>query len=185
MIREHPEFTCIRPLGTEHTTQRFFEEVYEELRRAAARLMGQERVEHTLSATALVNESYLRIIAGKRDTWDSRSHFLSAAAEAMRRILIDAARARNTQKRARRRQQVNLDQLLDSTLTDGRFLWILELDDQIDRLAKEDSLAAEFVKLRVFAGCNVVDAGAMLGLSKWHAYQMWEFVQRWFATDDL
>lgn len=185
MIRQPPEFARIRPVGSEHTTHQFFVEVYEELRRAASRLMCRERVEHTLSATALVNESYLRIMAGKRDSWDSRAHFLSAAAESMRRILIDAARARHTQKRGRRRQQVNLEQLLDSTLTDGRFLWILELDDQIERLAAEDSLAAEFVKLRVFAGCNVVDAGAMLGLSKWHAYQMWEFVQSWFATDDL
>ncbi len=185
MILQQPEFTGIRSQDSEHTTHQFFEEVYEELRRAAARLMCRERVEHTLSATALVNESYLRIIAGKRDSWDTRAHFLSAVAESMRRILIDAARARNTQKRARRRQQVNLEQLLDSTLNEGTFLWILELDDQIERLAEEDLLAAEFVKLRVFAGCNVVDAGAMLGLSKWHAYQMWEFVHRWFATDDL
>jgi RNA polymerase sigma factor (TIGR02999 family) len=146
--------------------------------------MFKERVEHTLSATALVNESYLRIMSSQCERWDSRAHFLAAAAESMRRILIDAARARNTQKRARRRQQVDLDQLLDATLKDGRLMWLLELDDQIERLAAVDSLAAEFVKLRVFAGCNVLDAGTALGLSKWHAYRMWEFVQRWFATDD-
>jgi RNA polymerase sigma factor (TIGR02999 family) len=159
MIRQSPEFARHLSSCTEHTTHQFFEEVYEELRNAAARLMHRERVEHTLSATALVNESYLRIMAGHCETWDSRAHFLSAAAESMRRILIDAARARNCQKRAGRRQQLDLQQVLDSTLDDDGFLRILELDDQIERLSEDDPLAAEFVKLRVYSGCNVIDAG--------------------------
>lgn len=183
MIRHHPQVD-LSPLPiSEQTTHQLFEVVYDDLRKVAARMMLAERTEHTLSATALVNESYLRIASTDREHWDSRGHFFSAVAESMRRILIDRARARNTLKRSRRRQFVELDQLIDSALGQDRTIWLLELDDGIERLSIDDPLAAEFVKLRVFAGCSVIEAGDMLGLSKWGAYQMWEFVQRWFATD--
>jgi RNA polymerase sigma factor (TIGR02999 family) len=145
--------------------------------------MLAERLEHTLSATALVNESYLRLIAGKSEHWDSRGHFFTAVAESMRRILIDGARARYTQKRFRKRQQIDLEQVVESTLGDNLYVWMLELDDGIDRLSEEDPEAAEFVKLRVYAGCSIAEAGAMLGLSKGASYRLWSFVLCWFATD--
>ncbi len=183
MIRPHLELDRLAPPFSEQTTRQLFEKVYDELRGVAARLMLAERAEHTLSATALVNESYLRLVAAKGDRWDSRAHFFSAVAESMRRILIDQARAKNTQKRARKRQNINLDQWVEATSIDEHHMWILELDDQIDRLAEEDPEAAEFVKLRVFAGCSITDAGAILGLNKGASYRMWSFVLCWFATD--
>lgn len=178
MIHDNSEHNREDSPTPEQTTRQLFEAVYDELRVVAGQMMLRERIEHTLSATALVNESYLRLATSKNTFWETRGHFFSAVAEAMRRILIDRARARNTLKRGRRREQVDMDQLLDSPH------WLFELNDRIEQLAEEDPQAAEFVKLRVFAGLNVIDAGQALGLRKGAAYQLWDFVRRWFATGE-
>jgi RNA polymerase sigma factor (TIGR02999 family) len=168
--------------GPSLSTDAFFELVYEELRRVASGLMVHEQPGHTLSATALVSETYVRLKgSSSRVGWDSRSHFFSAAAETMRCILIDRARAKSTQKRKATRQQVELDSI--GCTDEGDLDWLLELNEVIEQLQLVDPQAAQFVKLRLFGGQSVVEAGKLLGLSKWSAYQLWEFSLSWFAVN--
>lgn len=162
------------------TTELVFERVYEELRRTAEHLMFRERGDHTLSATALVNEAYVRLESYQPEQiWNSRGHFFTAAAGAMRRILIDRARSKACLKRAAKRKRISIESL-ESTTIDCDLL--LDLDFLLDKLGLEDELAAEFVKLRVFAGRSVVEAGQLLGLTRYAAYQLWDFCQAWFAV---
>ncbi len=152
--------------------------VYEELRKLAGQRMRQERAGHTLQATALVHEAYLRLVdtSGNRDSkWDGRGHFFAAAAEAMRRILIDHARARGTAKRGGSRRRLSLDSAdltLDSPPTD-----LLDLDEALDKLAAEDPVKAELVKLWFFAGLSLKEAGALLGLSPATADRYWAYAK--------
>ena len=158
--------------------------VYDELRQLAAVRMATEKADHTLQATALVHEAYLRLVkVDALHRWESREHFFCAAAEAMRRILIDAARARRSLKRGGVRSQVELNDVADTATTTG---WshdlLLDLDEALLRLQTEDPVAAELVKLRLFAGLSVPDAGELLGLSRATAYRNWEFARSWFAV---
>jgi RNA polymerase sigma factor (TIGR02999 family) len=163
------------------SNSRIFELVYDELRIVASQMMLKERVEHTLSATALVNETYVRLEVSQADEiWNSRAHFFSAAAETMRRILIDRARAKATAKRSANRQLLEIDSLVDGVELDLDLL--LDLDSLLSRLSETDAQAAEFVKLRLFAGRSVVEAGEILNLSRWSAYQLWDFCRAWFAV---
>lgn len=162
------------------TTEVIFARVYDELRKLVESMMFHERNDHTLSATALVNAAYVRLEHHQSEKiWDTRGHFFSAAAEAMRRILIDRARARKTQKRSAVRESLALESLAgDAEDID----LLLDLDALLDRLEAEDPLAAEFVKLRVFAGRSIVEAGKLLKLSPWSSYQLWDFCESWFAV---
>jgi RNA polymerase sigma factor (TIGR02999 family) len=156
--------------------------VYEELRKLAAARMAGERPDHTLSATALVHEAYMRLVdVDQARHWDSRSHFFSAAAEAMRRILIDSARQKQSLKRGGDRARMQLDDHAAQTLSLGPER-LLELSDAIDRMAEEDAEAAELVKLRLFAGLSVDEAGQVLGMSRSVAYRNWDFARAWFAA---
>ena len=153
---------------------------YSELRAIAQRLMAEERNCHTLSATALVNEAYLRV--GKFTHWDSAGHFFTAVVETMRRVLIDHARARLAIKRQSTRVPLDLQyvQLCEKADLD----LALDLDTVLDRLAAEDQEAAELVRLRLFAGLSVSQAGQVLGLKRWSTYQLWDFCQAWFEKWD-
>jgi RNA polymerase sigma factor (TIGR02999 family) len=155
--------------------------VYDELRRLASRRLQGERPDHTLQGTALVHEAYLRLMesSGSRN-WNSRRHFFAAAAEAMRRILIESARAKSTRKRGGDRQRVDLQDLVDrgTRATD----LLLDIDDGLTRLADEDPDASDIVKLRLFAGFSVADAGQALGMARSTAYENWEFARSWFAV---
>ena len=165
------------------TTEHIFTLFYDELRRAAERLMFHERKDNTLSATALVNEAYVRLETYQPEQiWESRAHFFTAAAEAMRRILIDRARAKLALKRSAVRESISIEQL-ESAELDADLL--LDLDLLLDKLAAEDSQAAEFVKLRLFAGRSVVESGEILGLTRYSAYQLWDYSQCWFAARAL
>ena len=156
--------------------------VYDELRRLAAARMASERPEHTLQATALVHEAYLRLVDVERVRhWNSRGHFFAAAAEAMRRILVESARKKGAAKRGGDRQRVNIEEAVGQTIAHGP-QQILELNDSLDRLAEDDAESAELVKLRVFAGLSVVDAGKMLGLSQAAAYKTWDFACAWYSA---
>ncbi len=172
-----------RPLQPDSsgTTDEFFQCVYQELHRIAHRKMNSERLEHTLSATALVNEAYVRVRAGERQQWDSRGHFFTAAAEAMRRVLIDRARAKNSAKRKGVRQHLELADIQSVVTLDAERL--IDFDDTLKLLEQIDAEAAKFVKLRLYAGLSNVDAGRALGLSNWAAYKTWDFVQAWFAAE--
>ncbi|MGI9430112.1 MAG: ECF-type sigma factor [Bythopirellula sp.] len=154
--------------------------VYDELRQLAKVRMGSERRDHTLQATALVHEVYVRMVDVQRaQHWESRGHFFSAAAGAMRRILVESARAKKSLKRGGRRQRVMLQEFVDRDADSPDIL--LDLDEGLDRLAKEDTESAELVKLRLFAGLSVTEAGQALGMSRTTAYENWEFARSWFA----
>jgi RNA polymerase sigma factor (TIGR02999 family) len=146
--------------------------VYDELRRLAAHKLAQEKPGQTLQATALVHEAYLRLVGDQQ--FANRRHFFAAAAEAMRRILIESARRKQLAPR------VDFEALeLAGAGADER---LLELHDALERLALEEPTAARIVEARVFAGLSVEEAAAALGLSRASAYREWAFARAWLAT---
>ena len=151
--------------------------VYDELRKLAAARMAAEKPGHTLDATALVHEAYLRLIGDQH--FDGRGHFFAAAAEAMRRVLVNHARDRNRLKRGGGRNRVDLDRLTGPAVATDDDL--LELDDALDRLANEFPVAAELVKLRFFAGMTLGDAADALGIPRRTADRHWAFARAWLA----
>jgi RNA polymerase sigma factor (TIGR02999 family) len=147
--------------------------VYDELRKLAAQKLARENPGQTLEATALVHEAYLRLVdADKVQNWDCRGHFFAAAAEAMRRILIESARRKQILPR------VNLDSETTARADDER--WFL-LADALTSLAEIDSTAAHVAQLRLLAGMSVEEAGKQLRLSRATAYRDWEFARAWLA----
>ena len=167
--------------GNGQATTDLFPLVYTELRRLAAGQMAGERSDHTLSATALVHEAYVRLIdVNAASGWQSRRHFFSAAAEAMRRILIEHARRRQRIRRGGGRQRIAADDLVVELPADADLL--LDLDESLACLAGEDPDVAELVKLRLFAGLSTSEAGKLLGMSRRTAYRNWDYVRSWFAV---
>ena len=151
--------------------------VYDELRRLAAARMAAEKPGHTLDATALVHEAYLRLVGDQH--FEGRGHFFAAAAEAMRRVLVNHARDRNRLKRGGGRRRIDLDRLTGPmAATDDD---LLELDDALDGLTREYPVAAEFVKLRFFAGLTLGEAADALGLPRRTADRHWAFARAWLA----
>ncbi len=151
--------------------------VYDELRKLAAARMAAEKPDHTLDATALVHEAYLRLIGDQH--FNGRGHFFAAAAEAMRRVLVNHARERNRLKRGGGRKRVDLEKLTgpDAAADDD----LLALDEAVDRLANEYPVAAELVKLRFFAGMTLGDAAEALGMPRRTADRHWAFARAWLA----
>jgi len=155
--------------------------VYDELRKLAAVRMANESPNHTLQATALVHEAYLRLVdVEKVQHWNSRGHFFGAAAEAMRRILIEAARSRSRQKRGGDGQRLDLEDVnLAVTLPPDE---LLDLSGAIDSLAAHDPVAAELVKLRFFAGLSIEQAAESLGVSRTTGYGHWTYARAWLFS---
>lgn len=152
--------------------------VYEELRKLAAARMADEKKGQTLQATALVHEAYLRLVgSGQQAAWGGRGHFFAAAAEAMRRILIDRARDKGRLKRGGRRRREKLVNLTDPSVTPPDDL--LDLNDAIEQLAIGYPDCAELVKLRFFAGLSIEEAATALGLSPRTVVSRWKFAQAW------
>ena len=158
--------------------------VYEELRKLAAQRMAKEAAGQTLQATALVHEAYLRLMGPDRDSdrgWDSRGHFFAAAAEAMRRILIDHARAKGAVKRGGSLRKLQLDA---SHLTLGSVpAELLDLDESLGKLEKDDPVKAELVKLRFFTGLTLDEAAKILGISPATADRHWSYARAWLYDD--
>ncbi|MCA9232436.1 MAG: sigma-70 family RNA polymerase sigma factor [Planctomycetales bacterium] len=152
--------------------------VYQELRRLAAARMADEKPGQTLQATALVHDAYIRLVDVKKaQHWNSRGHFFAAAAEAIRRILIENARRKARLKRGGKCRRLDVDQVdLVSQLAGDD---LLELNEQIEKLAAEDSAAAQLVELRYFAGLSVKEAAAALGISSSTAYRHWSYARAW------
>jgi RNA polymerase sigma factor (TIGR02999 family) len=151
--------------------------VYDELRRLAAQKLAHESPGQTLQATALVHEAYLRLVdAEQAQHWNSRGHFFAAAAEAMRRILIDNARRKQRPKHGGDRKRVELDDAL-SVAEPGEDL--LALDDALNRLAALEPVKAELVKLRYFAGLSLEEAAGCLGISEATAKRYWAVARAW------
>jgi RNA polymerase sigma factor (TIGR02999 family) len=154
--------------------------VYDELRTLAARKMAHEAAGQTLDATALVHEAYLRLVGGDPGkVWAGRAHFFAAAAEAMRRILVEKARARHRLKRGGEfdRADIAPDEL--PAPESRRWDELLAIDGALDRLAATDPTAADLVKLRYFAGFSVVEAAEVLGVSPRTADRLWSYARAW------
>jgi RNA polymerase sigma factor (TIGR02999 family) len=171
--------------GDRHAVGQLLPLVYDELRRLAAAQLARERPGQTLDATALVHEAYLRLVspvahAPGSPGFASRGHFLAAAAEAMRRILIDNARRKQAARHGGGRRRVPLDEAHRIAQSPDD---LLALDDALARLAAEDAPAAELVKLRVFTGLSVEEAAAALGLARATAYRHWSFARAWLRCE--
>jgi RNA polymerase sigma factor (TIGR02999 family) len=155
--------------------------VYDELRQLAAAKLAHETPGQTLQATALVHEAYLRLVdVTQAQHWNSRGHFFAAAAEAMRRILIDNARRKRRPKHGGDRQRVALDESVSVT-EPGEDL--LALDEALERLAAQEPLKADVVKLRYFAGLSLEDAASCLGISEATAKRHWTVARAWLKAD--
>ncbi|MBI2514309.1 MAG: sigma-70 family RNA polymerase sigma factor [Opitutae bacterium] len=155
--------------------------VYDELRRLAAAKLARERAGHTLQATALVHEAWLRLGGDDQPAWQNRRHFLAAAAEAMRRILIDRARQRQAARRGAGAERVSLDEFeLPQALPDDR---LVALSEALDRLAAEAPEKAELVKLRYFAGLTLEQVAEAQGISHAMAKRWWTFARVWLLRE--
>lgn len=164
--------------GDPHAAEQLLPLVYQELRALAARKLAQEKPGQTLQATALVHEAYLRLVDVEiAPEWNSRGHFFAAAAEAMRRILVENARRKNAVKRGgdQRRLDLGEDELAAPEAEED---WLV-LDDAIAALSQEDAAAAELAKLRLFAGLSVEDAGEVLRISRATAFRHWTYARAW------
>ena len=150
--------------------------VYDELRKLAAQKLAQERPGQTLEATALVHEAYVRLVdVEQAQHWNSRGHFFAAAAEAMRRILVEEARRKQRHKHGSGREKVPFDHNLLADNSDAEEL--LAINDALDRLAAQDPQAADLVKLRYFSGLSVEEAAGALGIPRSTAYVHWSFAR--------
>ncbi len=154
--------------------------VYDELRKLAAQKMAHEQPGQTLEATALVHEAYLRLVGDDpRKPWDGRGHFFAAAAEAMRRILVDRARDRRRQKRGGGRLLLRID--LNSVLYDSPDDDLLALDEALQNLAREDPAGAELVRLHAFAGLTLAEAAKVMGIGRRTADRYWAYARAWLC----
>ncbi len=167
--------------GDSSAVNRLMPLVYEELRKLAAARLAAERPDHTLQATALVHEAYMRLV-GADQSWQGRTHFYRAAANSMRQILVDWARKHRSEKRGVREPNVEMHEVAPIDTTDP--MRILSLDESLTRLAAVDADAAELVKLRLYAGLSVTEAGKALSLTRTTAYEAWAFARAWFVADD-
>jgi RNA polymerase sigma factor (TIGR02999 family) len=152
--------------------------VYDELRKLAAQRLAQEKPGQTLQPTALVHEAFLRLVdVDKAQHWNSRGHFFAAAAEAMRRILINQARDKHRQKRGGDRQRVDLDRLhvADQASADD----LMAVDEALEQLCQKNAPCAELVKLRFFAGLTLDEAAAAMGIARRTANRYWAFARAW------
>jgi RNA polymerase sigma factor (TIGR02999 family) len=155
--------------------------VYAELRRLAAKQMSRESGGQTLQPTALVHEAWLRLGGDDQPTWENRAHFFGAAAQAMRRILVDRARRRNAERRGGGRTHVPLDEIaIGGAASDPH---VLEVSEALDRFAQRQPQKAEFVRLRYFIGLQLDETARVLGISEATAKRWWIFARAWFYRE--
>jgi len=157
--------------------------VYEELRLLAAQKMSQESLGQTLQATALVHEAYIRLVGEEAQDWKNRSHFFRAAAEAMRRILIDNARRKKSLKRGGEHQKIDLDEAILRQDIGSSADDLIELDEALVRLSADEEIRAEVVKLRYFAGLSVGQTADILGISPTTVKRYWAYARAWLLRE--
>jgi RNA polymerase sigma factor (TIGR02999 family) len=178
--------------GDPHAAEQLLPLVYDELRKLAAQKMAQEQPGQTLEPTALVHEAYLRLVTPSKSPrrqeaerpgghWNSRGHFFAAVAEAMRRILVEHARARRSVKRGGGRAHQQLEQSNLAAPEDSEDL--LALDEALDKLAQADKQSAELIKLRFFAGLTMDQAAEILGISTRTAHYVWAYARSWLRRE--
>lgn len=169
--------------GDEKAADRLLPLVYEELRRLAAHKMSHEPPGQTLQATALVHEAYIRLVGSEAQNWNSRGHFYAAAAEAMRRILIDNARRKKSLRHGGRQHRINFDAAI---LVDGKVSRaddLVALDNALQKLGDKDKLKADLVKLRFFAGLTSEQAARVLDVSPATAERYWDYARSWLRVE--
>jgi RNA polymerase sigma factor (TIGR02999 family) len=155
--------------------------VYDELRKLAAQRLAREKPGQTLEATALVHEAYVRLVdTDSAPSWKDRGHFFAAAAEAMRRILIERARRKQAVVHGGQRRRIDLDAVPDLAAAAPRDLF--DLDEAIDHLLQKDRICGQLVKLQCYAGLSIEKAGEALGLSRAEAYRQWMFARAWLRS---
>jgi RNA polymerase sigma factor (TIGR02999 family) len=165
-----------------HAAEQLLPLVYDDLRKLAAAKLAQEKPGQTLQATALVHEAFLRLLGDSAEAhWDSRGHFFAAAAEAMRRILVESARRKNRLKHGRDHRRVDLDS--GCLVSAAPSLDLLALDEALSRLAAAEPAKAELVKLRFFAGLTMPEAAAALDISLATAERYWTFAKSWLYAE--
>lgn len=175
-MSSHPE----DPALGKHRSSEILPSLYEDLRKLAALKMANESPGHTLGTTALVHEAYLRITKNKDDDrWDSRGHFYSAAAEAMRRILIDRARQKKAVRHGGEWERTELDSINAPAITPDKTDELLALDEALSELAEQDARKARLVELRYFVGLSVEEAAEILEISSATAKRDWAFARAW------
>ena len=167
--------------GEAEAAERILPVVYDELRKLAAARLSALGPGQTLQPTALVHEAWLRLANSGQDTWNSRGHFFSAAAEAMRRILIDRARERSSRKHGGGLKRVNLEHVDIAADSDDEV--VLALDEALGRYAQRDPQGAELIKLRFFAGLPNHEAAELLGMSERSAKRTWAFARAWLLKE--
>ena len=166
--------------GDPHAAEQLLPLVYDELRKLAAQKLAQEKPGQTLQATALVHEAYVRLVgSGAPKDWNSRGHFFAAAAEAMRRILVENARRKGSQKRGG--AWLRRDVAINEPAVDGPAVDVLAVDEALMQLAHDHPEHAELVKLRYFAGLTLAEAAAALDISNATADRRWSYARAWLA----
>ena len=167
--------------GGREAADRLLAAVYEELRRLAASRLRRERPGQTLQATALVHEAYVRLLGDVDAKWDNRRHFFAAAAEAMRRIMVEAARRKSRLRHGGALERRDLD--VESLIAPPESVDLLALDEALAKLAAEDAQKARLVELRFFAGLSVAEAGEVLEVSRATADRWWNFARAWLFAE--
>src|SRR2546425_363919 len=168
--------------GDPHAAEQLLPLVYEELRKLAAAKLAQEKPGQTLQATALVHEAYLRLVdVPQAQQWNSRGHFFAAAAEAMRRILVEQARHKRSAKGGGQFRRVELHE--EQVAAPGRDVDLIALDEALNKLAEHDRRKAEVVKLRFFAGLTIRQAAAALGIAESTADADWAYAKSWLRLE--
>ena len=169
--------------GDIQAVDRLFPLIYQELRRLAAQRMRKEKPGQTLQATALVHEAYLRLVGGDKQHWASRRHFFSAAAEAMRRILIENARRKKSLRHGGGRQRLAIDKLVLQSDNPAAADDLIALDEALENLSEKDKVKADLVKLRYFAGLTGEQAAEVLGISPSTADRYWSYARCWLRLE--
>jgi RNA polymerase sigma-70 factor, ECF subfamily len=170
--------------GDSAAGERLLEAVYDDLHRQAARAMHREASGHSLQATALVHEAYLRLVDQRHVDWNNRAHFFAIAAQAMRRVLVDHARGRLAAKRGGAAQQITLDDgVLAGETGDSHAVEVLALHDALERLTAIDPEQARIVELRYFAGSSIEETAAALGVSPATVKREWAVARAWLRRE--
>ena len=169
--------------GDEKATDALLPLVYEELRLLAAQKLSHEQPGQTLQATALVHEAYIRLVGLEKQSWANKGHFFMAAAEAMRRVLIDHARQKKSLKRGGDRERIPLDHV-DATQNNlPHYDDLIDLDEALEKLSQQDRTKADLVKLRYFAGLTGAQAAQALGISPATADRYWDYASSWLRLE--
>jgi RNA polymerase sigma factor (TIGR02999 family) len=169
--------------GDVHAVDELFPLIYQELRQLAAQRLSKELPGQTLQATALVHEAYLRLVGAENQNWNSRHHFFAAAAEAMRRILIENARRKRALKHGGGRKRVDFDEAVSAKDNDTSSDDLIAMDEALEKLSKKDKVKADLVKLCYFAGLSGEQAAEVLGISPSTADRYWAYARSWLRLE--